>query len=87
MDNLEQFINDDTLSDFDPLVKMAIIHFQFESIHPFYDGNGRIGRIINVLYLVMKDLLDLPILCLSRYVIKNKVEYYKTLQVVRDTEE
>uniref|UniRef100_UPI003AA8015C Fic family protein n=2 Tax=Flavobacteriaceae TaxID=49546 RepID=UPI003AA8015C len=59
MTNLEQFINDDSLSDFDPIVKMAIIHFQFESIHPFYDGNGRTGRIINVLYLVMKDLLDL----------------------------
>ena len=65
MSNLEQFINDDTMSDFDPLVKMAIIHYQFESIHPFYDGNGRTGRIINVLYLVMKDLLNLPILYLS----------------------
>ena len=57
MSNLEQFINDDTLSNFDPIVKMAIIHYQFESIHPFYEGNGRTGRIINVLYLVMKDLL------------------------------
>ena len=59
MRNLEQYINDETMSEFDTLVKMAIIHFQFESIHPFYDGNGRTGRIINVLYLVMNDLLNL----------------------------
>jgi Fic family protein len=85
MTNLEKFINDDTLSDFDPLVKMAIIHYQFESIHPFYDGNGRTGRIINVLYLVIKDLLDIPILYLSRYIIKHKVGYYRLLQKVRDT--
>ena len=86
MTNLEQFINDEQLSDFDPLVKMAIIHYQFESIHPFYDGNGRTGRIINVLYLVMNDLLDLPILYLSRYIIENKGEYYKLLQEVRETD-
>ena len=86
MANLEQFINDDTLSDLDPLVKMSIIHYQFESIHPFYDGNGRTGRIINVLYLVMKDLLNLPILYLSRYIILNKAEYYKLLQEVRETD-
>ncbi len=86
MTNLEQFINDDAISDFDPLVKMAIIHYQFESIHPFYDGNGRTGRIINVLYLVMNGLLDLPILYLSRYIIENKSEYYKLLQEVRETD-
>lgn len=86
MANLEQFINDETISDFDPLVKMGIIHYQFESIHPFYDGNGRTGRIINVLYLVMNDLLDLPILYLSRYIIENKGEYYKLLQEVRETD-
>lgn len=86
MKNLEQFINDNSISDFDPLVKMGIIHYQFESIHPFYDGNGRTGRIINVLYLVMNDLLDLPILYLSRYIIKNKGDYYKLLQEVRKTE-
>ncbi len=86
MANLEQFINDDTMSDFDPLVKMAIIHYQFESIHPFYDGNGRTGRIINILYLVMKDLLNLPILYLSRYIIINKTDYYKLLQEVRETD-
>ena len=60
MDNLVRFINDDSLSELDPLVKLAIIHHQFESIHPFYDGYGRAGRIINILYLVIKDLLDLP---------------------------
>lgn len=85
MKNLEQFINDNPVSDFDPLVKMAIIHYQFESIHPFYDGNGRTGRIINVLYLVMNRLLDLPILYLSRYIIENKGNYYKFLQEVRET--
>jgi Fic family protein len=84
MTNLEIFINDDSISNIDPLIKMAIIHHQFESIHPFYDGNGRTGRIINVLYLVMKNLLDLPILYLSRYIIENKSEYYKLLQDVRD---
>ena len=86
MTNLEHFINDDTMSDFDPLVKMAIIHYQFESIHPFYDGNGRTGRIINVLYLVMKDLLNLPVLYLSRYIILNKGNYYKLLQEIRETD-
>lgn len=86
MTNLEQFINDEELSDLDPIVKMAIIHFQFESIHPFYDGNGRTGRIINVLYLVMKDLLNLPILYLSRYIIENKEDYYNLLQEVRETD-
>ena len=85
MSNLVQYINDDSLSAFDPLVKMAIIHYQFESIHPFYDGNGRTGRIINVLYLVLKDLLNLPVLYLSRYIIMNKGNYYKLLQEVRET--
>lgn len=84
MTNLEQFINDDNISDLDPLVKMAVIHYQFESIHPFYDGNGRTGRIINILYLVAKDLLHIPVLYLSRYIIRNKSEYYRLLQRVRD---
>ena len=84
MTNLEKFINDDSICDIDPLVKMAIIHHQFESIHPFSDGNGRTGRIINILYLVNKELLDLPVLYLSRYIIKNKGEYYHLLQAVRD---
>ena len=85
MQNLESYINDDLLEDVDPIIKMAVIHHQFESIHPFYDGNGRTGRIINILYLVQKDLLNLPILYLSSYIIKNKTEYYKLLQEVRDT--
>lgn len=86
MHNLEQFINDDSLSRLDPLIKMALIHHQFETIHPFYDGNGRTGRIINVLYLVKCSLLDSPILYLSRYINKNRSEYYRLLQVVRDRE-
>lgn len=79
------YINDDAIEDIDPLIKLAIIHHQFESIHPFYDGNGRTGRIINSLYLVIKDLLDLPILYLSRYIIQNKGEYYRLIQSVRDS--
>lgn len=85
MDNLVSYINDDSQCEADPLVKMALIHHQFESIHPFYDGNGRTGRILNILYLVSKNLLDLPVLYLSRYFIRNKAEYYQQLQAVRDT--
>ncbi len=84
MQNLVEFINDDEMADYDPIVKMAIIHFQFESIHPFYDGNGRTGRIINILYLVLQKLLDIPILYLSRYIIQHKSDYYRLLQEVRD---
>lgn len=84
MDNLERFINDERLSDLDPLIKLAIIHHQFESIHPFYDGNGRTGRIICVLYLVLTGCLDLPILYLSRYITHNKGEYYRLIQAIRD---
>ncbi len=83
MNNLEQFINDNASCDWDPLVKMAIIHHQFESIHPFYDGNGRTGRIINILYLVKEGMLNLPILYLSRYINQNKADYYRLLQKVR----
>lgn len=83
MRNLESFINDDNLSDVDPLIKMAIIHHQFETIHPFYDGNGRTGRIINILYLVQKNLLGTPVLYLSRYINQNKNEYYRLLQSTR----
>lgn len=79
--NLEQYINEP--NDLDPLVNMAIIHHQFESIHPFYDGNGRTGRIINILYLILKGLLDIPILYLSSYIIWNKADYYRLLQEVR----
>lgn len=84
MQNLEKFINNPEMSDLDPLVKMAIIHHQFESIHPFYDGNGRTGRIINILYLVKEELLKIPILYLSRYINENKSDYYRLLQEVRD---
>ena len=84
MTNLEQYINDPEMHEVDPLIKMAIIHHQFESIHPFYDGNGRTGRIIAILYLVTNDLLDLPILYLSRYITHNKKEYYTLLQSIRD---
>lgn len=83
MTNLEKFINDDELCDWDPLTKMAVIHHQFESIHPFYDGNGRTGRIINILYLVKQGLLSLPVLYLSRYINQNKADYYRLLQAVR----
>lgn len=84
MGELEHFINEDALSTLDPLVKMAVIHHQFESIHPFSDGNGRVGRIINVLYLVRVGLLDSPILYLSRYITAHKADYYRLLQAVRD---
>lgn len=85
MTALERFINDDGLSDLDPLIKMALIHHQFESIHPFPDGNGRIGRILNVLYLTRTGLLDIPVLYLSRFITRDKADYYQHLQDVRDT--
>jgi Fic family protein len=84
MTNLEQFVNDPELSDYDPLVKMAIIHYQFESIHPFYDGNGRTGRILNILYLILTGLQKLPILYLSNHIIQHKSDYYRLLQGVRE---
>lgn len=84
MTALERFVNDDAVSDLDPLIKMALIHHQFESIHPFPDGNGRIGRILNVLYLTRTGLLDIPILYLSRHITRNKSDYYRLLQAVRD---
>ena len=85
MHNLECYINDADMQDIDPLIKLAVIHYQFESIHPFYDGNGRTGRILCVLYLVINQLLDLPILYLSRYITRNKSEYYRLLQEIRAT--
>jgi Fic family protein len=87
MDNLQRLINDPGYYDADPLVKMAIIHHQFESIHPFYDGNGRMGRILNILYLIQQGLLEIPILYLSRYIIAHKAKYYNLLQSVRETNE
>lgn len=86
MGDLEKFINNEPKSDIDPLVKMSIIHHQFESIHPFYDGNGRTGRIINVLYLILCGLLDSPILYLSRFIINKKDNYYRLLQETRNND-
>ncbi len=82
MKNFDDFINTND-DEFSPLIKLAIQHYQFESIHPFYDGNGRTGRIVNVLYLMLHNLLDTPILYLSGYIIKNKSAYYRLLQEVR----
>lgn len=82
LSNLELYINsNDGLTD--PLIKLAVMHYQFESIHPFYDGNGRTGRILNVLYLVLNELIDSPILYLSKYIIQNKNDYYRLLQETR----
>lgn len=83
MSDLEKFINSDDF-DVDPLIRMALIHHQFETIHPFYDGNGRTGRILNVLYLVKERLLEIPVLYLSRYIVRTKTDYYSLLQAVRD---
>lgn len=85
MGNLEEFLNRNELADWDSLTKMALIHHQFESIHPFYDGNGRTGRVLNILYLVKEGLLGSPVLYLSRYVYRTKGDYYRLLQAVRDT--
>ncbi len=85
MENLELFMNEDKLCNLDPLTKMSIIHHQFESIHPFYDGNGRTGRILIVLYLLKLGLLDSPILYISKYINRTRDEYYKLLQHVRES--
>lgn len=80
MKNLQDYLHATDTTD--PLVKLAVIHYQFEAIHPFYDGNGRTGRIVNVLYLILHGLLDLPILYLSSYIIKHKGTYYTLLRKV-----
>lgn len=85
--NFEQFANNNLGDDLDPLVKMAIVHYQFEAIHPFYDGNGRTGRILLILFLLLEKLLDQPILFLSRYIIENKAEYYRLLRNVTERSE
>lgn len=87
MSELERFMNSDLPETLDPLVAMSIIHHQFESIHPFPDGNGRIGRIINVLYLCRMGYMRIPILYISRYIVRHKSEYYELLQAVRDKDE
>ena len=84
MDNLLKIFNDPSVWEVDPLIKMSILHYQFESIHPFYDGNGRTGRILNILYLVHEGLLDVPVLYLSRFINQNKDKYYSVLQAVRE---
>jgi len=86
MSNLEQFINLNELCPFDPLIKLAMIHYQFESIHPFSDGNGRAGRILNILYLIHQQLLTQPVLYLSSYIIDHKQDYYKLLNEVTKKE-
>jgi Fic family protein len=80
--NLETFLFAD--NDLDPLIKMAVMHYQFEAIHPFTDGNGRTGRILNILYLIEAGLLDIPVLYLSRYIITNKNSYYSGLRLVTE---
>ena len=82
LDNLASYLND---TEDDSLIKSAIIHYQFETIHPFYDGNGRTGRIINVLYLILKGYLDIPILYVSSYIIEHKGDYYRLLLEVSRT--
>jgi Fic family protein len=82
LSNLQEYIHAE--DGIDPLVKMAVIHYQFEAIHPFTDGNGRTGRILNILYLVYKGLLELPVLYLSRYIIENRTDYYRTLRGVTE---
>jgi len=84
MSDLERFINAPSTPELDPLIRMALIHHQFESIHPFYDGNGRTGRIINVLYLLTQRLLDIPVLYMSRHIVRTKSDYYRLLQAVRE---
>lgn len=86
MSNFLEHFHQEESRDSDPLVRMAVLHYQFESIHPFYDGNGRTGRILNLLNLVLHGLLDLPILYLSRYIVRNKADYYRGLQAVRESD-
>nr|MBC7611855.1 Fic family protein [Pseudopedobacter sp.] len=81
---LEHFMNDNEFSNLDGLIKMALIHYQFEAIHPFSDGNGRTGRILNVLYLINQNLIGLPVLYLSYYIIQNKADYYRLLREVTE---
>ena len=85
MGNFLEHFHRNEPSGIDPLVRMAVLHYQFESIHPFYDGNGRTGRILNLLHLVLHGLLDLPVLYLSRYIVRHKVDYYRGLQGVRES--
>ncbi len=86
LDLLTNFINHfNQQDDLSPLINLAILHYQFESIHPFYDGNGRTGRILNILYLILNELIDVPILYLSSYIIDNKPDYYRLLNQTNRT--
>lgn len=87
LDLLSNFMNyfNQNHDDLSPLINLAILHYQFESIHPFYDGNGRTGRILNILYLILNDLIDVPILYLSSYIIENKAAYYRLLNQTNRT--
>ena len=87
MAELEKFINDDSNTDIDPLIKLGMIHYQFEAIHPFADGNGRAGRILNNLYLVQQNLLTQPILYLSAYIAEHKQDYYQLLRRVTEQQQ
>ena len=86
LDNLFEFINDDSKYEYDALIKLAIAHYQFEAIHPFRDGNGRVGRILSILIMIQKKLLDVPILYLSAYIIREKEDYYYLLNKVTATD-
>lgn len=81
LSNLEEYLNSE--DEIDPLIKLAVIHYQFESIHPFYDGNGRTGRILNILYLLLRNMIDAPILFMSKYIMENKSDYYRLLREVQ----
>jgi Fic family protein len=83
--NWGHYINEET--DIDPLIRMAVMHYQFEAIHPFTDGNGRTGRILNILFLIQEELLDIPVLYLSRYILNSRTEYYQRLRAVTEDEE
>ena len=85
LSNFEKYLHED--SDIDPLVKLAVLHYQFEAIHPFSDGNGRTGRIINILYLIQQNLLEFPVLYLSKYIIEHKSDYYTLLRNVTEKNE
>jgi len=87
LNNLVDFLSDESGDALDPLVKMAIAHYQFEAIHPFDDGNGRTGRILNLLYLLDRKLLNIPVLYLSRYIIQNKADYYRLLKDVTERQD
>jgi Fic family protein len=82
LDNVIEYLNDDARFPHDPLIKLAVAHYQFEAIHPFRDGNGRAGRILNILLMIQKNLLDVPVLYLSAYIIENKDDYYALLNSV-----